>query len=98
MLESELEAWCRKEAMKKKLLLLKLSPQYTPGIPDRLLIAPGGMVLVEFKRPGGKLTKLQAGVHRKIQRAGGVVYVCDSKEGFLEIMSTVSGPGSDVPV
>lgn len=91
MLEKEIEALCVKHARKEGCLLLKLSPQYCPGLPDRLLVGPGGTVLVEFKRPGGRLTKIQAVMHRKIVNAGGRVYVCDSSEGFLEIMSAVSG-------
>ena len=99
MLERELEAQCVKHARKEGLLLLKLSPQYCPGLPDRLLIGPGGTVLVEFKRPGVRnLTKIQAVVHRKIVNAGGRVYVCNSIEGFLEIMSAVSGHGNDVSI
>ena len=93
MLEKELEGWCRDYARKEGLLLLKLSPQYLPGLPDRLLVAPGGLVLIEFKRPGGRLTKIQAALHRKILNItnGRWLYVVDSKSRFLEIMQTVSG-------
>lgn len=93
MMERELEAWCRDYARKNGYLLLKLSPEYTPGLPDRLLIAPGGLLLIEFKRAGGVLSKLQRVLHRKINATTGENYlhVCDSKEKFLEILSTVSG-------
>ena len=93
MLERELESQCVKLARNNECLLLKLSPQYLPGLPDRLLVAPGGLVLIEFKRPGGRLTKIQAALHRKILNItnGRWLYVVDSKSGFLEIMQTVSG-------
>jgi hypothetical protein len=69
-----------------------LSPQYTPGLPDRLLIAHGGLLLIEFKRAGGVLSKLQRVLHRTINATTGekYLYVCDSKEKFLEIMQAVS--------
>lgn len=70
--------------------MLKLSPQYSPGIPDRLLVTPAGMVLVEMKRAGGVCTPRQLLTHKKIQRAGGVVYVVDNKETFTELLSTLS--------
>jgi hypothetical protein len=99
MLEKELEALCKKKSGQVGCLLLKLSPQYLAGLPDRLLIGPGGMVLVEFKRPGGKVTPLQAALHKQINRVRpGSVYVIDSKEGFLNLLQTVSDRGSDVPV
>ena len=93
MLERELEGWCRDYARKNGCLLLKLSPQYTPGLPDRLLVAPGGIFLIEFKRSGGVLSKLQRVLHRKIIATTGekYLYVCDSKEKFREIMQAVSG-------
>ena len=92
MLEKELEARCAKVARKNGAMLLKLSPQYLPGLPDRLLVAPGGLVLIEFKRAGGKLSRIQAMLHRKITAitGEGFLYVCDCEEKFLEIMSTVS--------
>ena len=98
MLEKELEAWCVKESKKKNCLLLKLSPQYTPGLPDRLLIGPYGDRLIEFKASGKKLTPIQVRMHAKIKAAGGQAYVCDSKEGFLEMLEDVSGDGGNVPV
>ena len=93
MLERELEAWARDYARKNGCLLLKLSPQYTPGLPDRLLVAPGGLFLIEFKASGGRLSALQRALHRKITATTGrkILYVCSTKEKFCEIMQAVSG-------
>ena len=94
MLEKELEALCVKKSKEANCLLLKLSPQYCPGLPDRLLIGPYGEKLIEFKRTGGKLSPVQVRMHSKIKAAGGQVYVCDNAEDFRQLLEDVSGGGS----
>ena len=59
MLERELEAWCRKQAGVAGCLLLKWTSPGTAGVPDRILIGPGGVFLVEFTRPGGNAERCQ---------------------------------------
>lgn len=57
---------------------VKLNIGGNAGYPDRLFLIPGGRPLfVEFKRPGGKLTKMQKHVHGKLRRAGYDVQVHD---------------------
>ena len=89
MLEKELEAWAREYARQRGALLLKWVSPGRAGVPDRILIA-GGVAFIEFKRPGGKLTKLQQVVIRKIEDAGGQVYVIDNKPAFVELFEAVS--------
>ncbi len=51
------------------------------GLPDRLVLRPGGRVhFVELKRPGGRVSKIQAAVHRKLTRLGMSVTVVTGKE------------------
>ncbi|MED5019317.1 VRR-NUC domain-containing protein [Paenibacillus chibensis] len=51
------------------------------GVPDRIVILPGGrIVFVELKKPGGKPTKLQLVQHKRLRALGCDVRVIDSKE------------------
>ncbi len=56
----------------------KFSPEGTRGLPDRIILGPGGIVFfIEFKRPGGKVTPLQNHIHGILKDLGFNVYVCD---------------------
>lgn len=63
-------------------LCIKLNPFGKRGIPDRLVLIPGGIVLfVELKRPvGGVFEPLQERWHMKLRRMGFTVAVCYTKE------------------
>ncbi len=54
------------------------------GWPDRLFILPGGVVVfIEFKRVGGKLTRLQGQIIRELKELGQRVFVCDDANDAL---------------
>lgn len=60
-------------------LALKLWPVSVAGLPDRLVLLPGGVsFFVELKAPGGRCTLLQRRTHEKLKKLGFIVYVCDS--------------------
>lgn len=51
----------------------------TSGLPDFIFWFPGGRpLLIEFKRPGGKATPLQAATHRQLKELGYEVHVIDN--------------------
>ena len=51
------------------------------SVPDRLCLLPGGKILfVECKRPGAKVTQLQAREHERLRAMGFEVVVVDNKE------------------
>lgn len=51
------------------------------GVPDRIVILPGGrVVFVELKAPGGRPTKLQLKQHERLRALGCDVRVIDSYE------------------
>ena len=59
-----------------------IAPKFTSpgfdGIPDRLVLLPGGrMGFVELKAPGKKPRALQMARHRLLRRLGFKVYVID---------------------
>jgi len=61
MLERELEAVLVRHCRERNVKCLKWVSPSEAGVPDRILIGPNGQVgFVELKRPGGKLTPLQA--------------------------------------
>lgn len=89
ILERDLEKYFTAQCKKNKLLSLKLHVKFARGWPDRIVPLENGEVLwVELKRPGGKVSALQAKVHNDLLRLGHEVYVIDSKEGIDRVLGT----------
>jgi len=60
-------------------LALKFTSPGRRSVPDRVVILPGlPVTFVECKAPGAKLTAAQAREHKRIENAGGRVFVIDS--------------------
>ena len=81
MLEKEVERYLR-EQVKKKLggMALKFVSPGLSGVPDRVVLLPGGKVIfVETKAPGKKLRKLQEYVCGMIADLGFEVRMIDTK-------------------
>ena len=80
MLESNIEDFFVKECKKLGWLPLKfVSPSMT-GLPDRIVLVPGGVVFfVELKAPGKKPRKRQTVVHNMLRRLGFAVFIADTK-------------------
>lgn len=70
-------------------LCIKLPALVYPGIPDRMLLLPGGrVVFMELKRPvGGRFEKLQPWWLRTLSRLGFPVYVCRTKQEVDDALS-----------
>ena len=89
ILERDLEKYFTAQCKKYKLLSLKLHVKFARGWPDRIVPLENGEVLwVELKRPGGKVSALQAKVHNDLNKLGHKVYVIDSKEGIDRVLGT----------
>ena len=66
-----------------------VSPGYD-GMPDRLLLLPGGrMAFVEVKAPGEKPRPLQVARHRLLTELGFKVYVLDDPEQIAKILEDI---------
>lgn len=64
-------------------MAVKLLSQFLRGLPDRMYLLHGGVVVfVEFKSTGKKPTKIQEYVHKRIQALGFPVLVVDSVETY----------------
>lgn len=89
ILERDLEKYFTAQCKKLGLLTLKLHVRFARGWPDRIVPVKNGKVLwVELKRPGGKLSALQAKLHADLAKIGHEVYVLDSKEGIDRVLGT----------
>ena len=87
MLEKTLEKKCGVTAKKAGALFYKWSSPSVRGVMDRILIKEGGEVIfVELKRPGAKLTKLQASHMRQINRLGACACVIDNHDDFVRLL------------
>lgn len=75
-------------------LCIKLLTPFFQGLPDRLVLLPGGKaVFVELKTTGEKPRKIQVLVMDKLRRLGFPVYVIDTCEKAKECVDiTVNTP------
>lgn len=61
------------------------------GVPDRLVIVPGGRIyFVELKAPGEEPRKLQKYIHEQMREMGCVVLTIDTKEKVDSFIKAVS--------
>lgn len=91
MKESKIERFFIKECKKKGWLPLKFVSPSMSGLPDRMVLLPGGKVsFVELKAEGEKPRPLQTAVHRIFAGLGFHVYVIDSKSGVEAYVNEIS--------
>lgn len=88
-LEKDLEAKLRKEIQKRGGLCLKWVCPGWSGVPDRIVLLPGGHVyFVEMKRPkGGRLSAMQLWWNKTLERLGfdhWVIWDVNTLGGFLQ--------------
>ena len=93
MRETAVEKHLTVEVKKRGGMSVKFVSPGLDGVPDRLVLLPGGkLAFVELKAPGKKMRPLQIKRKRQLEQMGFPVYCIDSKEmigGILdEIQST----------
>jgi hypothetical protein len=74
-------------------LALKFVSPGMSGMPDRLVLLPGGrMAFVEVKAPGRAPRPLQEARHRTLRRLGFRVFVLDRPEQIGGILDAIRTP------
>ena len=88
--EKSLEARLRREVEARGGKAIKLTSQLHRGLPDRLVLMPGGHAwFVEVKTTGRKPTKLQQAVHRDLRAMGFDVFVVDSTASLEKVVALI---------
>jgi hypothetical protein len=92
MLEKRIESAFVKATQQRGGLCLKFTSPTMAGVPDRLILLPGGqMGFVEMKAPGKYPRPLQVQRINQLKRLGYQVFVCDQFNqigGMLDAIQT----------
>ena len=90
MLESTIEGYLRDEIKKLGGKAFKWVSPGTRGVPDRIVVLPGGRIFfIELKAPGKKSTLLQTRVQDKLRQLGCIVLVIDSKDRVKDFIKSL---------
>ena len=90
MLEKELERKLVKAVHGCGAVAWKMSSPGRAGVPDRIVLLPGGQVLfIELKRPGETQRPLQVHVAQQLRILGFPVEVVDSEQGIGGIVQLI---------
>lgn len=89
MLESKIEKDSVAEAKKYGWWSVKLLSTLHKGLHDRMFIGHGKLVLIEYKQPGKKLSKMQEKVHKDFSDSGVKTYVATSVNETIKILEIV---------
>lgn len=92
LMERDIERKLVAAAKKADGMALKFVSPGWDGVPDRIILFPGGrMAFVEVKRPGGRLRPLQEKRKEQIEALGFKVYVLDGIEQIGGILDEIGG-------
>ncbi|MCM0760278.1 VRR-NUC domain-containing protein [Sporomusa sphaeroides DSM 2875] len=92
MREKAIEAYLRDRVKALGGIAYKFVSPGNAGVPDRLVLLPGGHAFFpELKAPGKKSTPLQAMQQKRIRELGFPVYEIDSKQGVDEFIQVCEG-------
>lgn len=85
--EKKIEKKLRVEIGKLGGLAIKLQSQYYTGLPDRMILMPGGVIrFAEIKTTGKKATARQTIVHEELRDLGFKVEVIDDEPGLQKFL------------
>ena len=73
-------------------MALKFVSPGVDGVPDRILLFPGGRILfAECKAPGKKMRPLQVCRKRQLEGLGFSVYCVDGQESIEQVLKALKG-------
>ena len=88
--EKVLEARLRKAVEARGGKALKLLSQLHRGLPDRMILLPGGWIIfVEIKTTGKRPTELQRHCHEQLRQMDFLVFVVDSEITLKAVLDVV---------
>lgn len=92
-LEKEIERKLREAIKKRGGLCMKWVCPGWSGVPDRIILLPGGLVIFcELKRPdGGRLGKMQAWWRSRLRELGFQAYVVANEGELATLMLIIDG-------
>lgn len=94
MRESTIEKYLCKLIKEKKGLAMKLVSPGLAGVPDRIVLLPGGrLFFVELKAPGKEPRPLQKYTHSILKELGFKVFVISSKDEVKDFIDEVVSYG-----
>ncbi len=92
MREKEIESRLVREVKRQGGLCLKWVCPSFDGVPDRIVMLPGGRIgFVGLKAPGKKPRPLQLSRHRLLRGLGFKVFVVDSVDQILPTIDEIGG-------
>lgn len=90
MRESTVENKLRNATKQHGGIALKFTSPGLAGVPDRLIILPGGKyAFIEVKRPGAKPRPLQKHRHQQLQALGCKVYTLNHPNQITDILHEI---------
>lgn len=93
MREKSIECKVAAEVRRRGGLAPKFASPGLDGVPDRLILLPGGKAaFAELKAPGKTLRPLQAVRKRQLEALGFRVFVIDSTEQIGGVLDELSAP------
>ena len=96
MKENDIERKLTTEIRKRGGLCFKFTSPNAAGVPDRIVIAPGGRVIfVELKADSGRVTALQSWQISRINKIGGDARVLRGMDQVKTFISEVFTAGGD---
>lgn len=79
----------RKAVQKLKGMYIKMVPLHLAGIPDRLVLLPGGVIFFcEVKGTGEDLRPIQRVIIKKIRKLGVKVFILEHTSQIEELCNT----------
>ena len=98
ILEREIESKFTEQMESLGCLVCKFVSPGKAGMPDRLVIIPGGKVwFAEMKRPGEKLRPLQVFWKKQMESLGAKYYVVDSYKAIANVAADIKAEMEVVP-
>lgn len=98
MLEKDIERYLTQEVKKRGGMCFKFVSPGNTGVPDRIVLTPGGkVVFVELKTGTGRLQPIQRYMHREMRKRGAEVDVLYGLQGVETFLQVVMPDGIQAP-